>query len=126
MEYITVNGTEYQCKTVSTGVNNISFTMEGHEIEAAHKAFKNATKLTVSGEDKVTYGTYENLSFESATVYEDGTVGVTMHIKTSTELRLEALEQGQANLESAQELQDEAIIELAEMAARTAEEGGEE
>lgn len=126
MEYITANGTEYQCKTITTGMNNISFTMEGQTISAIETAFRQVTDLTVSGTDKVTYGTYENLSFESATVHEDGTVEVTMRIKTPTEMRLEALEQGQASLESTQELQDEAIIELAEMTARTAEKGGEE
>ena len=119
MEYITANGTKYECKTITTGVNSISFVMEGQDFASVETAFREVTKLTVSGEDGVTYGTYENLSFESATVYEDGTVGVTMHIKSQLEVRLD-------NIEASQELQDEAIIELAEMAARTAEEGGEE
>ena len=42
---------------------------------------------------------------ESATVYEDGRVMVTMHMKSATELRFESLEQTQAE-------QDEVLAEL--------------
>ncbi len=110
MEYITANGTEYGCQTVTTGINMISFTMQGQEIASIEAAFKGVTELTVSGEDKVTYGNYEYLSFESATVYADGKVSVTMHIKDETEHRLDILEE-------TQEIQDGAIEELAIMAA---------
>ena len=93
MEYITANGVEYACKAVVTGVDSITFSMEGQAV------------ADMAGEDKEIYGTYKNLSFVSATVYEDGSTMVTMHIKSDTEIRLESLEQTQAE-------QDEVIAEL--------------
>lgn len=105
MEFIKANSVEYACKAVVTGVGNISFSMEGQAVADIEKAFRSVTELTVAGEDGEVYGTYENLSFESATVYEDGTVMVTMHMKSATELRLESLEQTQAE-------QDEVLAEL--------------
>ena len=105
MEYITANGVEYACKAVVTGVDSITFSMEGQAVADMEKTFRPVTELTVAGEDKEIYGTYKNLSFESVTVYEDGTVMVTMHIKSDTEIRLESLEQTQAE-------QDEVIAEL--------------
>lgn len=105
MEYITANGVEYACKAVVTGVDSITFSMEGQAVADIETAFRPVTELTVAGEDKKIYGTYKNLSFESATVYEDGSTMVTMHIKSDTELRLENLEQTQAE-------QDEVLAEL--------------
>lgn len=105
MEYITANGIEYACKAVVTGVDSITFSMEGQAVADMEKTFRSVTELTVAGEDKEIYGTYKNLSFVSATVYEDGSTMVTMHIKSDTELRLESLEQTQAE-------QDEVLAEL--------------
>lgn len=105
MEYITANGIEYACKAVVTGVDSITFSMEGQAVADMEKTFRPVTELTVAGEEKEIYGTYENLSFESATVYEDGRVMVTMHMKSATELRFESLEQTQAE-------QDEVLAEL--------------
>lgn len=105
MEYITANDTEYECQTVTTGINTISFSMEGQEISRVEAAFKGVTELSVSGEDKAVYGTYENLSFESATVYGDGRICVAMHIPDLTEMRIIGLEATQAE-------QDEAIASL--------------
>lgn len=105
MEIIKANGMEYSCKIVTTGVNSISFTVEEQEITAIEAAFREVTDLEVMGTDEVAYGTYENLVFESATVYEEGTVSVTMHIKTSDELWKESVEATQAE-------QDEAIAAL--------------
>lgn len=105
MEIIKANGVEYATKSVTTGTNSISFTMEGQEITATEAAFREVTELDVIGEDKTIYGTYENLVFESATVYEDGTVSVTMHIKTADELWKESVETSQAE-------QDEAIATM--------------
>ena len=99
MEYITANGVEYACTKATTSINTISFVVEGKTTEEVKQAFKPVTELTVSGEDKVTYGVYTNLSYESVTEYEDGSVEVIMHIKSDTEVRLEALEQSQAELE---------------------------
>ena len=105
MEYITANGIEYACKAVVTGVDSITFSMEGQAVADMEKTFRPVTELTVAGEEKEIYGTYETLSFESATVYEDGRVMVTMHMKSATELRFESLEQTQAE-------QDEVLAEL--------------
>ena len=105
MEYITANGVEYACKAVVTGISSITFSMEGQAVSDIEKAFRQVTELTVAGEDKEVYGTYEHLSFESATVYGDGSTMVTMQIKLDTELRLESLEQTQAE-------QDEVLAEL--------------
>ena len=105
MEFIKANGVEYACKAVVTGISSITFSMEGQAVSDIEKAFRQVTELTVSGEDREVYGTYKNLSFESAAVYGDGTVMVTMHMKSATELRLESLEQTQAE-------QDEVLAEL--------------
>ena len=105
MEFVKANGAEYACRSVATGISSITSSMEGQELADVEKAFRPVTELTVAGEDKKIYGTYKNLSFESATVYEDGSTMVTMHIKSDTELRLESLEQTQAE-------QDEVLAEL--------------
>lgn len=72
MEFIKANGVEYACKAVVTGISSITFSMEGQAVSDIEKAFRQVTELTVAGEDKEVYGTYEHLSFESATVYGDG------------------------------------------------------
>ena len=105
MEFVKANGAEYACKAVVTGVDSITFSMEGQAVADMEKAFRQVTELTVAGEDKEIYGTYKNLSFVSATVYEDGSTMVTMHIKSDTEIRLESLQQTQAE-------QDAVIAEL--------------
>ncbi|MEE0512952.1 MAG: hypothetical protein UDD07_04705 [Lachnospiraceae bacterium] len=105
MEFIKANGAEYACKAVVTGVDSITFSMEGQAVADMEEAFRPVAELTVAGEDKEIYGTYKNLYFESATAYGDGTVMVTMHIKSETELRFESLEQTQAE-------QDEVLAEL--------------
>jgi uncharacterized Zn finger protein len=105
MEYIKAGGKEYAAKTVTTSTNSISFTLEDGAIAEIEEALRNVTELEVSGEDKVTYGTYDDLRFESATVHEDGSITVTMHIPSATEKRLSALEASQAE-------QDDAIADL--------------
>lgn len=105
MEYIKTNGAEYAYSSVITGIDSISFLIVHQKVADMEEAFRPVTELTVAGEDKEVYGTYEHLSFESATVYGDGRVMVTMHIKSETELRFESLEQTQAE-------QDEVLAEL--------------
>lgn len=105
MEYITANGVVYAAKSVTTSINTISFVVGGNATEEAKTAFQPVTELTVSGEDKVAYGIYNNLSYESVTEYADGEVEVTMHIKSTTEVRLDELERSQAE-------QDEVIAEM--------------
>lgn len=106
MEYIKAGGIEYECQTVTTGTESITFTMEGQEIASIHTAFKDITELTVSGEDKTPYGIYNGLTFSSAAVNADDTVSVTMLIRPDLERRLE-------KVEASQDIQDEAIVELA-------------
>ena len=106
MEYIKAEGIEYECQTVTTGTDSITFKMEGQEVESIHTAFKDVTELTVSGEDKKAYGIYSGLSFASAAVDADDTVSVTMFIRPDLERRLE-------KVEASQDIQDEAIVELA-------------
>lgn len=105
MEYITANGVEYAAKSVITSMNSFSFKMDGQQIGDIETAFRSVTNLTVSGEDKTAYGTYENLSFESATVEENGNITVVMHIPSEQELRI-------ASLETAVAEHDEAIAEI--------------
>lgn len=105
MEFVKANGAEYACRSVATGISSITFSMEGQELADVEKAFRPVTELTVADENNEVYGVYKNLSFESATAYGDGTVMVTMHIKSKTELRFESLEQTQAE-------QDEVLAEL--------------
>lgn len=105
MEFIKTNGVEYAFSSVITGIDSISFLIMQQKVADMEAAFRPVTELTVAGEDKEIYGTYEHLSFVSATVYEDGSTMVTMHIKSDTEIRLESLEQTQAE-------QDEVLAEL--------------
>ena len=106
MEYIKAGGIEYECQKVTTGTDSITFIIGGQTVESIHKAFKDVTELTVSGEDKKTYGIYSGLSFASAAVDVDDTVSVTMLIRPDLERRLE-------KVEASQDIQDEAIVELA-------------
>lgn len=104
MEYITANGTKYECQNIETKTNEISFTLKG-DLDVLKSAFKEVTSLTVSAEDDVVYGNYENLRYRSVTEYDDGTVEITMKILTDVEIAVEDLQKTQAE-------QDEAIAEL--------------
>lgn len=117
MEYIKVNDILYECKSIITGIDSISFTMEGQNVTEIQEVFKGVTSLTVqpnNEESTKPYGYYENLSFVSAAVYADESVCVVMHIKSDIEIRLD-------NIEASQEIQDEAIAEVAELVATGAE-----
>ena len=104
MEYITANGTKYECQNITTGTNEIRFTLKG-KVDTLKSAFKDVTSLTVSAEDDVTYGKYENLRYRAITEYDDGMVEITMKILTDVEIAVEDLQKTQAE-------QDEAIAEL--------------
>lgn len=106
MEYIKAGGIEYECQKVTTGTDSITFIIGGQTVESIHKAFKDITELTISGEDKKTYGIYSGLTFSLASVDADDTVSVTMLIRPDLERRLE-------KVEASQDIQDEAIVELA-------------
>lgn len=105
MEKIIINNMEILCTTVTTGVNSLTAIFYGKTADEAVEIFKSATEFKVAGEVGEPYGFYHNLKFVSATVYEDGSVGVTMHIMSDAEIRLEELEVTQAE-------QDEAIAGL--------------
>lgn len=119
-EFVTANGTTYECKNVTTGIDSITFTVDGYTANDLMAAFADVSELTVSFEkqkeswDDSTdivledpHGIYKNLKLESvSTNVEDGSVSVKMHIKNEIERRLDALEEGQA-------LQDGAIMDLA-------------
>lgn len=104
MEYITANGTQYECQNVSTNTKALTFTLSGMEIADAISTFKNVTEIAVSDGTNV-YGTYPNLAFKSATVFADGTIEIAMRILSETEVRLVALEATQAE-------HDELIAEM--------------
>lgn len=121
-EFVTANGNIYACKSISTGLDSITMTMENQTANEMIEEFANVSELTVSFEKQSDslledhefsleepHGIYKNLRLESvSTNVEDGSVSVKMHIKSEIERRLDALEEGQ-------ELQNGAIDELAQV-----------
>ena len=126
-EFVTANGHIFECSNVTTGINSITLRMENRDADDVEAFFRDVTGLTVSfekesglsgyaegdGQEPVLddpHGIYTepkfSLAFESITKFEDGSIAVTMHIKSEIERRLDALEEGQ-------ELQNGAIDELA-------------
>lgn len=101
MEYITAGGVEYAAKSVTTTASQVIMTFEGQSIAGMETTFREAADLTVSGEDRVTYGTYTGLSFERATVAADGSITVVMHIPTAQEIRMAKLETAVADHDAA-------------------------
>lgn len=108
-EFATANGVTYECKNVTTGIESITLTMNGHTANDLMQEFSDVSELTTAFEGEETHGTYKNLKLESVTTnVEDGSVSVKMHIKSEIERRLDELEEGQ-------ELQNGAIDELAQV-----------
>ena len=105
MEIIKANGVLYNAENISTSLDSISFTVTDKTATEMKESFKTVTELTVSDESGQEYGKYENLSFESVTEYENGSVMVTMHIPSKMELQIKELQESQAE-------QDTAIAEL--------------
>lgn len=104
-EYVIIGEENYKTESVSTGTNNISFTLADMAIADAVEKFSGVTGLKVSGADLEPYGVYENLTFSSATVNADGIVTVVFHVANKEEIRI-------VNLETTQAEQDEVIAEL--------------
>ena len=104
MEYITANGTQYECQNVSTSTNAITFTLANGDCEDVKATFSEVTEITVSDGTNI-YGTYSNLVFESVTLYADDTIRVTMHIMSEEEI-------WKANMEASQAEQDDMIASL--------------
>lgn len=126
-EFVTANGRIFECSNVTTGINSITLRMENQDADDVEAFFRDVTGLTVSfekesglsgyteggGQEPVLddpHGIYTepkfSLAFESVTKFEDGSIAVTMHIKSEIERRMDALE-------AEQELQNGAIDELA-------------
>lgn len=112
-EYVTINGKNYEVDAVSSGIGTLKFAIKSMPIADVVTEFSDATELSVSEDGMTPYGIYKDISFLSATVYSDGAVTVTFRIASELEIRL-------ANLEATQDMQDGAILELANMI------GGEE
>lgn len=105
MEIITVNDVSFNTENVTTSCDSISITVSDSTLDVLKEVFSPATSLTVSDIEGNVYGTYDNVKFESVTEYKDGTVMVTMHILTDTEIAIKQLQVSQSE-------QDEAIAEL--------------
>lgn len=121
-EFVTANGRIFECTRVTTEINSITMTMENQDVDDVEAFFRDVKELTVSFEKtkdpdeyreelvlEEPHGIYTeprfSLAFESITKYEDGSIAVTMHIKSEIERRLDALEKGQ-------EIQNGAIADL--------------
>lgn len=94
-EIVTVGEDHYETENVSTGINQVSFTLANFNIADAKEKFSGQTSLSVSGQDMIPYGVYQDLEYESATELEDGTVIITFRILTKDEIRIRNLEQTQ-------------------------------
>lgn len=107
-EFVTANGTTYECKNVTTGLDSITMTMDGYTANELMEEFADISELTIAFDGEEQHGIYKNLKLKSVTTnMEDNSVSVTMHIKSEIERRLDALEESQ-------EIQDGAIMELAQ------------
>lgn len=121
-EFVTANGRIFECTNVTTEISSITMTMENQDVDDIEAFFRDVKELTISFEKtkdpdeyreelilEKPHGIYTEprffLTFESITKYEDGSIAVTMHIKSEIERRLDALEEGQ-------EIQNGAIADL--------------
>lgn len=112
-EFVTANGRIFECTGVTTGLDSITMTMENQDADDLEAFFRDVSGLTISFEgEEQPHGIYQepqfSLAFESITKFEDGSIAVRMHIKNQIERRLDALE-------SAQKLNEGAIMDLAEI-----------
>lgn len=101
-EFLEANGNIYECESVTTGIDSITFTIANGNATDLEQAFRTVSSLTTTleGEENPS-GYYDHLKFDSITTHEDGSVSVTMHIKGEVERRLDALEEGQEILNGA-------------------------
>lgn len=109
-EIITANGVKYTVQNLNTGLNTISFMVQGLTVEDAEAAFRNVASLTVGtiGTDEtedIIYGEYPNVIYESITKDAEDNITITMHIPTKNELQIAELQESQAE-------QDEAIATI--------------
>jgi CRISPR/Cas system type I-B associated protein Csh2 (Cas7 group RAMP superfamily) len=109
-EIITANGVKYTVQNLNTGLNTISFMVQGLTVEDAEAAFRNVASLTVGtiGTDEtedIIYGEYPNVIYESITKDAEDNITITLHIPTKNELQIAELQESQAE-------QDEAIATI--------------
>ena len=116
-EIITANGVKYTVQNLNTGLNTISFMVQGLTVEDAEAAFRNVESLTVGtiGTDETeytVYGEYPNVTYESITKDAEDNITITMHIPTKMELQIAELQESQAEIQISQAEQDEAIAAM--------------
>lgn len=118
MENIFINNNEsVQVKSVNASIDSINIVLENASIEDMVTKFSNTTELSII-KDEVVFGIYKNLMFVSATVDASGDITINMHIKTNSELVAQEIEELKKYLIETQEIQDEAILELAEIVSK--------
>lgn len=114
-QFVIINGTEYECKA-SSELHYLLFSFADKTVDEVKNIFTDVTSLMIAGEDKVVYGTYENLKLVSVeevfnnqesddSVIDAITVIAKMYIKTQMEVDVD-------NLKVTQNEQDELIAEL--------------
>ena len=114
-QYVIINGTEYECKA-SSELHYLFFTFTDKTVDEVKTIFNDVTSLKIAGEDKVVYGTYENLKLVSVeeefnnqesddSVINAITVVAKMYIKTQMEVDVD-------NLKVTQNEQDALIAKL--------------
>lgn len=91
-EFINFGDDSYEADSIYVGINRISFMLSNFSINNAKSTFGEKTELTISSEDKVAYGIYNNLEYDSATELSDGGVVINFKILTKDELRLRKIE----------------------------------
>ena len=100
-EYVTANNKTLEFDNISTGTDTITMTVENGNADALEEHFRAVTEMTVSdsalGEP---YGTYTDLAFKEITTHEDGSVSITMRIKSDIEKRLDALEDWRSQVDT--------------------------
>ena len=116
-QYVIINGTEYECKATSE-LHYLFFTFSDKTVDEVKDIFTGVTSLQITGDDKIVYGTYENLKFVSVeetfgdfvensdeTSTLETFVIAKLYIKSQTEVDIE-------NLKISQNEQDEILAEL--------------
>lgn len=116
-QYVIINGTEYECKATSE-LHYLFFTFSDKTVDEVKDIFTGVTSLQITGDDKIVYGTYENLKFvsveETFGEFVENSDGIStvetfvvakLYIKSKTEVDID-------NLKISQNEQDEILAEL--------------
>ena len=116
-QYVIINGTEYECKATSE-LHYLFFTFSDKTVDEVKDIFTGVTSLQIAGDDKIVYGTYENLKFASVEEtfgeFVENSDGIStvetfvvakLYIKSQTESDID-------NLKISQNEQDEILAEL--------------